>query len=311
MENKTPLLSICIPTYNGGYKLDTALMAISKSIKTYDDVEVIISDNASTDDTPEIISKYLKDSRFRSYKNENNLGFNRNMFMLIRYYARGKYCWVVGDDDFIDLDAFDNIRLFLLSGEIEYLSLAHRVVSDTEYQNMEQKSRLVLLSKGSYFDCLEANVTVSNILGTFMSSSVFLKEKVVNSDFSIFSNESWTNYYSLFPNAFLMINAFKNSPCGYVKEPMLSVLIHEKAWDDKSDEMYFCHLPNLYFYIEKTLGKTLLNSRTCIRKEICRRLCINIYQLKWRNLPLSLLLRALFWKEIYVFIFSRIVKKIR
>ena len=164
MENKTPLLSICIPTYNGGYKLDTALMAISKSIKTYDDVEVIISDNASTDDTPEIISKYLKDSRFRSYKNENNLGFNRNMFMLIRYYARGKYCWVVGDDDFIDLDAFDNIRLFLLSGEIEYLSLAHRVVSDTEYQNMEQKSRLVLLSKGSYFDCLGKGYTIKKYI---------------------------------------------------------------------------------------------------------------------------------------------------
>ena len=311
MENKRPLLSICIPTYNGGSKLDIALMAVSKSIKEYNDVEVVISDNASTDDTAEIISKYLQDSRFRSYRNESNLGFNRNMFMLIRNYARGKYCWVIGDDDFIDIDVLDNIRLFLLSNEIEYISLEHRIVSYREYQDMKLQSRKVLLSKGTYFDCLESNAKSSNILGTFMSSSIFLKEKIKNFDYSIFSNESWTNYYSLFPNAFLMINTFKDSPCGYIDEPMLSVLIHEKAWDDKCDEMYFCHLPNLYSYITKALGKPLPNNRACIRQEVCRRLCINIYRLKWRSIPFYLLFKALFWKETYTFIFSYIIKKIR
>lgn len=60
MKNKQPLLSICIPTYNRSTYLEEALCNIINDTSFSDDIEIIISDNASTDNTQEIVSKYIK-----------------------------------------------------------------------------------------------------------------------------------------------------------------------------------------------------------------------------------------------------------
>lgn len=98
MENKTqPLVSIGVPVFNGGGKLTCALDSLLE--QDYSNIEVIISDNASTDYTPEICEKYFrKDSRVKYSRSEQNLGgiwnFNR-VFEL----SSGKYfMWTAHDD---------------------------------------------------------------------------------------------------------------------------------------------------------------------------------------------------------------------
>ena len=56
------LLSICIPTYNREkYLQDTLESIVSQDIfKNTNDVDIVISDNASTDGTRELVEKYLK-----------------------------------------------------------------------------------------------------------------------------------------------------------------------------------------------------------------------------------------------------------
>jgi glycosyltransferase involved in cell wall biosynthesis len=61
-----------IPTYNQA-------KYISKAIESalnidYPNIEVIVSDDCSTDNTEEVVSKYLSDDRFKYIKNEKNLG---------------------------------------------------------------------------------------------------------------------------------------------------------------------------------------------------------------------------------------------
>lgn len=53
-----PLVSICIPTYNNARCLRESLDAIVN--ETYSNREIIVSDNASTDDTKEIADEYVK-----------------------------------------------------------------------------------------------------------------------------------------------------------------------------------------------------------------------------------------------------------
>lgn len=53
-QNKQPLLSICIPTYNRASYLEGAILNIITDNAFGDEVEIIISDNASTDNTEEI-----------------------------------------------------------------------------------------------------------------------------------------------------------------------------------------------------------------------------------------------------------------
>jgi glycosyltransferase involved in cell wall biosynthesis len=75
--DKKPLLSICIPTYNRADYLDKTIQSIvlQKEFATFPDkVELVISDNASTDNTEEIVAKYLlKYTNVHYYKNKNNI----------------------------------------------------------------------------------------------------------------------------------------------------------------------------------------------------------------------------------------------
>ncbi len=92
-----PLITIGLPVFNGERYLAQALDSILG--QTFDDFEIIISDNASTDDTQKICAYYLaKDPRVVYYSQPENLGaaFNFN-FVFAR--ARGRFFkWAAYDD---------------------------------------------------------------------------------------------------------------------------------------------------------------------------------------------------------------------
>lgn len=92
-----PKVSILIPTYNYARFLPEALDSIL--IQTYQDYEVIISDDASTDNTQEIVAPYLgKDSRIKYVRHENNLGMVQNWNWTLKQ-ARGEYVQFLFADD--------------------------------------------------------------------------------------------------------------------------------------------------------------------------------------------------------------------
>ena len=66
-----------------------------------DPIEIIVSDNFSTDDTLNIISEYTAHPRFILIKQSKNEGPIKNGIDIIKKYANGKFCWYVGDDDYI------------------------------------------------------------------------------------------------------------------------------------------------------------------------------------------------------------------
>lgn len=96
-----PFLSICIPTYKRGPMLEALLERIASEL-TEDlagIVEVVVTDNASPDDTPAIVERYrLRIARFTYVRHAENLGPDRN-FLASVAAASGEYCWLMGDDD--------------------------------------------------------------------------------------------------------------------------------------------------------------------------------------------------------------------
>lgn len=90
-------LSICIPTYNRAAFLGQALDSIIA--QATDEVEIVISDNASTDDTEALVRDYQTHfPRIRYHRNPENLGADRN-FLKVVEIAQGEYCWLLGSDD--------------------------------------------------------------------------------------------------------------------------------------------------------------------------------------------------------------------
>ncbi len=92
-----PTVSIGLPVYNGAAHIGEAIESILK--QDFDDFELIIVDNASTDNTVEICEEFVaKDPRVTLHRNEKNLGASPN-FNKAFHLSRGKYFkWLAYDD---------------------------------------------------------------------------------------------------------------------------------------------------------------------------------------------------------------------
>ena len=93
-----PKVSIGMPVYNGANYLRSTVESILA--QDYEDFELIISDNASTDGTESICRKLAEcDRRIRYFRNETNIGASRNFNHLFRL-ARGRFFkWAAHDDE--------------------------------------------------------------------------------------------------------------------------------------------------------------------------------------------------------------------
>ena len=99
-KDARPLLTIAIPTYNRANCLRLLLSELAKQISD-DRVELIVSDNASPDETPKIIEDYTRQGmKFQYTRNIINVGPDANILQCYEM-AQGEYVWIVGDDDVI------------------------------------------------------------------------------------------------------------------------------------------------------------------------------------------------------------------
>ncbi len=114
----TPLLSITIPTYNRALFLAELLESLVPELQNEPRVELLVSDNASTDSTPELITRMAsRGARLRSLRNAQNIGSDAN-FLQCLDEARGKYVWVLGDDDLLTPGAVGQLLSLLEHAEL-------------------------------------------------------------------------------------------------------------------------------------------------------------------------------------------------
>ena len=98
-----PLLSICIPAYNNAaYIKDTIDSILSQ---TYKNLELVIVDDKSKDDTVAVI-KSIPDERIRLYENEKNLGMSGNWNHCLEL-CKGEYIKLICADDMLAPDAIE------------------------------------------------------------------------------------------------------------------------------------------------------------------------------------------------------------
>ena len=94
-----PLVSICVPTYNSARYLRESLDSIVA--QTYGNLEVIISDNASSDDSAAIADEYGATYGFKVVRNGDNIGPFRNWNRMLEQ-AQGEYVAIYHSDDVYD-----------------------------------------------------------------------------------------------------------------------------------------------------------------------------------------------------------------
>ena len=95
----TPLLSICVPTYNRSRYLASLLEGLAAQLEAFPyPYELVISDNASTDDTSAVVARFLDRLPIRSIRHAETIGCYPNVVFAMTQ-ARGRFMLYLADDD--------------------------------------------------------------------------------------------------------------------------------------------------------------------------------------------------------------------
>lgn len=130
-----PLLSICISTYNRAGWLSVSLKNLHRFLPDpLAEVELLVCDNTSTDATPSVVEPYLGRSDFTYVRNPENVGMLGNL-RVTAHHARGKYVWILGDDDLVMQGTIQRVLTALRSHPetaLLYLNYAYTRIDKAE-----------------------------------------------------------------------------------------------------------------------------------------------------------------------------------
>lgn len=142
MVNKEPLLSICIPTRNRADVLNQCLKSIVEDPEFSDDVEIVVSDNCSTDNTKDVVISYSSNNQnIKYFRNDSDVGGDRNILLSLE---RGTGTFLKLNNDY---SIFKEGALGFLLHEIK--------------ENIEEKP-VLYFHKSNNYPCKEEIITDFN-----------------------------------------------------------------------------------------------------------------------------------------------------
>lgn len=176
MENPKKL-TICIPTFNRMEYIKKQINFFGTQIRNnkvlFEDVSIIVADNASTDKTVNFLSLYKKDFNFFEYVvNPSNLGLVGNIVNLLMI-SNTEYVWFVSDDDELKDGVIEEIlKIIKWNNDPEFIYLNYRISDKIGFNG----------KTGYRLDSMEAALEIfQEAYGSlvFMSSCVYKKRNLL------------------------------------------------------------------------------------------------------------------------------------
>lgn len=248
MSSSSPLLSICIPTYNRAELLRSALLSLTPQVKELGGtVELIVSDNNSSDHTQEVAEWAQQYGPIRYYRNRINIGSIRNILVLTNELATGQFCWILGDDDMV------------IAGKLRYLVERLTSNSDLDYffvnyffKPIEERDRLIREQNSTYtpalnecmckdpserrFNKWEDLLGIENVnppaMHTAIVSHVFRRSmwRTYSSSLRIEKGQSFSSLDMTFPHVKVLSQAMVGRPAYYLGSPLVLLGQGSQEW---------------------------------------------------------------------------------
>lgn len=177
-SNIKPILTVGIPTYNRARYLDECLGWICGEAGNNPDVEILVSDNGSTDNTEDVVNKYKASyNNVVYYKQIQNLGFDRNIKSIFDL-ANGEYVKPHGDDDLFTPGSINNIINIIKQNQDVSLFFVHcgEMVPATRGVGFSNFVRAVRNSNGITF--LTAIIVKSETYRAIENKDRYLDSKI-------------------------------------------------------------------------------------------------------------------------------------
>jgi len=158
---RPPALSICVPTFNRARYLECLLADLVAHIGELGySYELLIGDNASEDDTADVVQRFQEQLPIRYFRRPENVGVYQNISRLLGS-AKGRYCVYVADDDLLIPGALARCIAHLDSdpdvGAVFAPWLFYDRVEEEDvgqFYGLEQETRIEARDHGSLFDLI-------------------------------------------------------------------------------------------------------------------------------------------------------------
>lgn len=121
-ENKKPLVTVAVPAYNHEAWVEETILSIVNQTYGYENIQLIVTDDCSTDRTPYILNDLAEKYNFELILNKQNLGICLTINKMIERIA-GKYYIGIASDDIMVLDRIERqVDILTQNPEIDILA---------------------------------------------------------------------------------------------------------------------------------------------------------------------------------------------
>lgn len=171
-----PLVSVCIPTYNNAHYIGKTLESIIN--QTYKNIEIIISDNASSDNTEEIIRAF-GDQRIKYYKNPETVVCLANWNLSIKL-SQGDYVSIYHSDDIYEPNIVEEELKFLqIFPEVGAVFCLDKIIDENDRfirngVNLPQK-----FEKKNIINFVDLFLALLEKSGSFLVAPTFMAKKEI------------------------------------------------------------------------------------------------------------------------------------
>lgn len=215
-------ISFCIPTYNRAKYLKRCVASILAHNDP--DIEVIVQDNNSTDNTAQIMESF-HDARLSYYRNERNIGGVKNIIKIVGR-ASGRYVYFLTDDAYLLPDVISKIKTFIHANDPAFF------ISDIEVL-FEKQNKTINLN--FFKESIDAKTPVDKktaariIFAARFLPRVCYKRELLDYDLLKKHGDNW------YPHLLIGFQMAMKGPVLYLAEPIVSVNVENEGFGFPED----------------------------------------------------------------------------
>lgn len=228
-------LSICIATYNRAEYIGETLESIIPQLT--DEVEVVIVDGASTDNTSTVVKSYIEVCKqIRYIKLPSKGGVDQDYCKAVEY-AQGEMCWLFPDDDLLKPDA---IRTVLYEAKNGYcLIVVNAQVMNKNFSEI-LSSKFLQIKTNEIYDKLKLEKLFQRVI-PYMS---FIGCVVINRDLWL-QREKKRYFGTEFIHVGVIFQAPLPASTLVIAEPYITIRFSNAQWTPRAFEIWMYKWPNL------------------------------------------------------------------
>jgi len=244
MENKykqsgngrtAPKLSICIATYNRAGYIGETLESIIPQLT--DEVEIVIVDGASTDNTSSVVKRYIQICKQINYIRLPSKGGVDQDYCKAVEFAKGEYCWLFTDDDLLKPNAISTVLNETKNG----YSL---IVVNTQAKNKDLSrilsNKLLRITTNEIYDKSKFEQLFQRVI-LYIS---FIGSVVINRNLWL-QREKERYFGTEFIHVGIIFQSPLPAPALIIAEPYITARIGNAQWTSRTFEIWMCQWPNL------------------------------------------------------------------